>query len=128
MADISFESVDTPVSGWQKRWGKVLYDVTLNGGEITRAAVYLTDNEADFASLASTAWIPVDEFNRLIGKTPVQSAADYTTGGRKELEIAGRYLRLRFQAKPDPLDPTKFPVVRNLRITCKDLAGKDICP
>lgn len=127
--NISFESVDTPVTGWQKRWGKVLYDVTLNGGQIIGADVYLADDEAVFGTLPTSSWIPIEEFNRLIGKTPVQTAEAYNTSGRTaELEIAGRYLRLRFRATPADGDPTRFPTIRNLRITCKDNAGNDVCP
>lgn len=121
------EAVSTANGKWLNRWGKILYDVDPTGA-IDKIIARVSLSEDD-ASLGNN-WIEIKEFNNRIGKEPPISMDEYMAMSdadkdtNKNRELTGKYLKIRFEVDANEGEVIK---VNNLRITCKDSAGRNIC-
>lgn len=128
-----FPGNDTGIMGlsstsvsWSGRWGKILYDISNVTPGVTSAQifVYVTDDFQEFNTITSDDWIPVENFNKRIPSQKTISAKQWKTDNTSE--IVGRYLKIRILVRS--LDKNAAdPQVKNIRITCKDGAGNNIC-
>lgn len=124
---LDVEAVSTSSAIWKNRWGKILYDISpANSANEVRAQVSLSNNINDLGKY----WIAVDDltggvesFNARIGTSPLITMEQYAADKSKKGEITGKFLRLRFQAA----SRSSKVKVSNIRITCRDSAGRDIC-
>ena len=126
--DDALAAFDTAVESWSRRWGQIRYDVEEPGGSAVEVFVYLSDFRDGFPPVNSARWIPVDDrhgardtFNGRIGDSPAVTAAQFPLPG----EIVGRYLKLKVVQRVgrDGAPPR----IANLRITCRDEAGRNLC-
>ncbi len=121
------EAVSTANGKWLNRWGKILYDVDpVSATDKIIARVSLSD---DVANLGNN-WIEIKEFNdRISGEPPISmdeymAMSDADKDSNKNRELTGKYLKIRFTVDANEGEIIK---VKNVRITCRDAAGRNIC-
>lgn len=123
-------SVSTQSQGkWKDRWGKILYDVEpASAFDKIKAGAYVSLSN-DLANLGKN-WVLIEEFNSRIAREPVITMDDYFATAdldrekNKNRELSGRYMKIKFILPPDKSQTIK---VKNIRISCRDSAGRNIC-
>ena len=118
---IDLSAVKSANSKWDGRWGKILYDVapTSEAGRV-EAFVSLA---GDVSNLG-IGWIKIKDFNDRIAIMPAITFENYLLDPAQNGELTGKYMKLRFKI---PLDLINTVTIQNIRITCKDVAGRNIC-
>ncbi|MDD5110645.1 MAG: Ig-like domain-containing protein [Patescibacteria group bacterium] len=134
----NFQSFDTPITSWNGRWGKILYDFEdLGVNRKIQLFVYVSDDPAGFPPGDADTWIPADNryaigdkvvqtaddnFNARIGTSPLITASEFKA---RKGEVRGKYLKFMAAVQADRFGGV--PKITNLRITCKDDKGRYLC-
>ena len=109
---------------WNNRWGKIFFDVDpeILRKEIQAQMTFVDNPDVANNSIPDANWMSIDEFNRRINTSPTITLAQYLGNKTLQGEIIGQFLKLRFRV---PLET--FVEIFNIRITCRDAAGSNIC-
>ena len=114
-------SFDTEFVSWSGRWGRIMYDREKYDADTNdiRVFVYLTDNPSTLSYIPNDAWILADpydssrdQYNKKVGQTD---------------EYKGKYMKIRVMLSTKTKDAGFDPKISNLRITCRDNNGNNIC-